>query len=73
MFIFLHYIALSHHKFRKLILEYNNLVDPDGVKARLAGRIWRKVFYTAGVNHIWAFCYDRNSGRSLNMHLGSKG
>jgi len=54
-----------------LILDYNKATDPVGVAARRAGRIRRRVFYAAGVNHIWAFDqHDKWQRFGLRLHLG---
>lgn len=56
---------------RELILKYNRATDPAGVAVRKAGRIRRRVFYAAGVNHIWAFDqHDKWKRYGLRMHLG---
>lgn len=56
---------------RKLILDYNKATDPVGVAARRAGCIRRRVFYAAGVNHIWAFDqHDKWKRFGLRFHLG---
>jgi len=56
---------------RNLILKYNRATDPAGVAARSAGRIRRRVFYAAGVNHVWAFDqHDKWKRYGLRMHLG---
>lgn len=47
------------------------MVDPAGVQARKAGRIRRRVFYAAGVNHIWAFDqHDKWKRFGLRLHMG---
>ena len=47
------------------------MTDPVGVAARRAGRIRRRVFYAAGVNHIWAFDqHDKWQRFGLRLHLG---
>ena len=56
---------------RELILKYNRATDPAGVAARRAGRIRRRIFYSAGVNHVWAFDqHDKWKRYGLRMHLG---
>lgn len=56
---------------RKLIMEFNRQTDPAGVAARRAGRIRRRVFHAAGVNHIWAFDqHDKWKRFGLRLHLG---
>jgi hypothetical protein len=62
---------LSQYDHRQLILDYNNVVDPAGVQARKAGRIRRRIFYAAGVNHIWAFDqHDKWMRFGLRFHMG---
>ena len=63
--------SLISHEHRQLILDYNKITDPVGVRARRAGRIRRRVFYAAGVNHIWAFDqHDKWMRFGLRLHMG---
>ena len=63
--------SLANDRQRKLILDYNKATDPAGVLARKAGRIRRRVFYAAGVNHVWAFDqHDKWQRFGLRLHLG---
>ena len=62
---------LANDGWRDLILKYNRATDPIGVAARKAGRIRRRVFYAAGVNHVWAFDqHDKWKRYGLRLHLG---
>ena len=66
-----HYFPSSHHRYRQLILDYYNATDPAAVQARRAGRIRRRIFYAAGVNHIWAFDqHDKWMRYGLWLHMG---
>lgn len=70
-FVFVPQHLFAHCGQRELILQYNRIVDPAGVAARRAGRIRRRVFYAAGVNHIWAFDqHDKWRRFGLRLHLG---
>jgi hypothetical protein len=61
---------LSHHKHRQLILDYFNATDPAAVLARRTGRIRCRIFYAAGVNHIWAFDqHDKWMRYGLRLHM----
>jgi len=62
---------LHSQQCRKLISDYNTVTDPLGVQARRAGRIRRRVFYAAGVNHMWAFDqHDKWQKYGLRLHIG---
>ena len=46
-------------------------MHPADVQARSAGRIRRRVFYAAGVNHIWALDqHDKWKRFGLRLHIG---
>jgi hypothetical protein len=63
--------SLTDSSFRELILKYNRETDPVAVAARKAGRIRRRIFHAAGVNHIWAFDqHDKWQRFGLRLHLG---
>ena len=65
--------SLTDSNHRELILKYNRTMDPVAVAARRAGWICRHVFYTAGVNHVWAFDqHDKWQRYGLRLHLGVK-
>ena len=62
---------LTIPQYRKLIADYNTLTEPLAVQARKAGRMRRRVFYAAGVNHIWAFDqHDKWQRYGLRHHIG---
>ena len=64
-------LPLSHHGYRQLILDYNNLTDPAGVHAQKAGRIHQWVFYAASINYICAFDqHDKWMCYGLWLHMG---
>lgn len=50
---------------------YLNLVEPDAVTERKGRRFVRKLFYSAGVNDLWAFDqHDKWKRFGLYLHLG---
>ena len=62
---------MPHHTCRQLIFDYFNATDPIAVQARRAGKIRRRIFYAAGVNHIWAFDqHDKWMRYGLRLHMG---
>jgi hypothetical protein len=70
-FFFSSFHPLSYHNYRQLILDYYKATDPAAVQAQRAGRIRRRVFYAAGVNHIWAFDqHDKWMRFGLRLHMG---
>jgi hypothetical protein len=56
---------------RQTIADYNKVTDPAGVRARsVKCRIRRRVYYAAGVNHIWTLDqHDKWQKYGLRMHL----
>jgi len=62
---------LTVPRYRKLISDYNTATDPLAVQARKASRMRRRIFYAAGVNHIWAFDqHDKWQRYGLRHHIG---
>ena len=62
-------ILHSDYYYRKLILAYDNVTDRAGVVRRKGKRIKRRVFYAAGVNHIWTMDqHDKWKKYGLRLH-----
>ncbi|EIN12498.1 hypothetical protein PUNSTDRAFT_61541 [Punctularia strigosozonata HHB-11173 SS5] len=54
-----------------VVLNVLRRIDPEGVKSRKGKRYKRKVFYAAGVNHLWVFDqHDKWAKYGLYFHMG---